>query len=317
LTSKLVFAPPKAIHATAAFLYFAAESAQMDADVAEIIDQSDPRELLRIALPNCPARLYRALDTAGNSVRDQSFYTKLSDVCRGPFASALLGGDLNDRRLEFYETLQTMDPLVANLCLVLPEARHFANAVDSLVALIRSYGAIGECDFNLPKSAGTGAVLRRLQRGLYAVRAPKPPFPVPAPFHHVETIGQLRRIGRAYKNCLGQFSGLSRRYWSDLINGSVVYVTSEEPPLLIALRRIGAELWHIDQMKGPRDTSPSLAARCSIEQKLRDSGVRLVLINPGFALSHLDRAARRPRTVAIADDGEGDDLDELLDDIMD
>jgi hypothetical protein len=317
MTSKLIFAPPRAIHATAAFLYFVAEAAQTDANVAEIIDETDPRELLRMAFPGCPARLYRALDTAGNSVRDRSFYTRLDEVCRGPFASALLGGHLSDMRLEFYETIRSMDPLIANLCPALSEARDLVQAGDVLVAVVRSYGAIDECDLSLPKNAGTGAVLRRLQRGLYAVRAPDPPFPVPAPFRLVETIGDLRAIGREYKNCLGRFSGLSTRYWLDLADGSVVYLTSEEPPLLLALRKIGAELWHIEQMKGPNDTHPSLAARCSIEQKLKQSGVRLISINPGFALSHLDHAVRSPRTTANADDGDVDDLDDLLDDIMD
>jgi hypothetical protein len=103
LTSKLVFAPPRAIHAIGAFLFLGPEVAQTDADIAEIIDQIDPRELLMMAFPGCPTRLYCALDTAGNSVRDRSFYARLDEVCRGPFASALLGGNLNDMRLDFYE----------------------------------------------------------------------------------------------------------------------------------------------------------------------------------------------------------------------
>jgi hypothetical protein len=36
-------------------------TAQTDTDVAEIIDQTDPRELLRMTISNCPSRLYRAL----------------------------------------------------------------------------------------------------------------------------------------------------------------------------------------------------------------------------------------------------------------
>jgi hypothetical protein len=66
-------------------------------------------------------------------------------------------GDLNDTRLDFYDALATMDPLVVNLHAALPETRNLANAVDTLVALIRSYGAIGACDLNLPKNARTGA----------------------------------------------------------------------------------------------------------------------------------------------------------------
>ena len=180
LTARVTFAPPEAIHAIAAFLYLAPEAAGCDAEVGNLIEQSDPRELLGKASPDCPARLYRALDRAGTSVRSRSYYVRLDAVCRGPFGSAFLDGDLNDTRLDFYDALNTMDPLVANVHVALPQTRHLANAVDTLVVLLRSYGVIGACDFNLPKNARIGAVLRRLLRGLYAVRAPQPPFTAPA-----------------------------------------------------------------------------------------------------------------------------------------
>src|ERR1700693_5400660 len=68
LTARITFAPREAIHAIAAFLYLAAEAADAAAEVAYLIDTSDPRELLAKAVPDCPARLYRALDTVGNNV---------------------------------------------------------------------------------------------------------------------------------------------------------------------------------------------------------------------------------------------------------
>ena len=204
LTARITFAPPEAIHAVAAFLYLAPEAGGSDAEVGSLIEQSDLRELLRKAIPDCPARLYRALDRAGTAVRSRSYYVRLDAVCRGPFRSAFLDGDLNDTPLDFYDALETMDPIVANLHVALPETRHLANAVDTLVTLLRSYGAIGACDFNLPKNARIGAVLRRLLRGLYAVRAPQPPFAVPATLRLVETIGELQEIGRRFKNCLAQ-----------------------------------------------------------------------------------------------------------------
>ncbi len=152
LTAKIAFAPPEAIHAIAVFLHLAPEAAGADAEIGDLIEQSDPRELLKKALPHCPARLYRALDRAGSSVREQSFYMRLDAVCRGPFGSAFLDGNLNDMRLDFYEAIQTMDPLVVNLHAALPETRHLADAVDTLVAIIRGYGTIGECDLQLPNT---------------------------------------------------------------------------------------------------------------------------------------------------------------------
>src|SRR3954469_4244036 len=72
LAARIAFAPPQAIHAIAAFLYLAPEATGSDAEIGDLIEQSDPRELLMKACPNCPAKLYRALDGAGSSVRGRS-----------------------------------------------------------------------------------------------------------------------------------------------------------------------------------------------------------------------------------------------------
>jgi hypothetical protein len=177
--------------------------------------------------------------------------------------------------------------------------------------LLRSYGAIGECDLDLPKTARVGAILRRLLRGLYAVRAPIPPFSVPAPLLLVATIGELRDVGRKLRNCIAQNGSFGSNYWFSLADGSVVYLASEEPPLLIALRRVAPDLWHIEQIGGPKDAPPSVALQRSIEQKLKDAGARLVSVNPSYALSNLDRAANRSKP------NDADDLEDALDDFDD
>ena len=97
-----------------------------------------------------------------------SFYQRLGSACRGPFCTALLNGKLNDERLGFYEAIQTMDPLVANLRTAMPEMPHVAEAVNTLISMIRSDGALSECDMTLPKNARTNALLRRLMRGVDA-----------------------------------------------------------------------------------------------------------------------------------------------------
>jgi hypothetical protein len=310
LTARIAFAPPEAMHAIAAFMYLAPEASGSDKDVGDLIEHTDPRDLLRMALPDCPATLYRALDRAGRSVRDRSYYERLDAVCRGPFGSAFLDGDLNDMRLDYYEALPTMDPLIANLRAALPEMRHLASAVDTLVALLRGYGVIGSCDLDLPRNARTGAVLRRLLRGLYTARAPRPPFTVPEPFRLVETIGELRDLGRRFKNCLANVILYGTNHWLDLANGTAVYLLTEEPHLLTELRSVGPNLWHIDQMTGPRNAAPSPALRQSLEQKLRGAGIRLVEVSPGYAISDLDRAAR-PQKPGNPD--HADDLDDFDD----
>jgi hypothetical protein len=310
LTARIAFAPPEAIHAIAAFMYLAPEASGPIEDVGDLVEQSDPRDLLRMALPNCPAGLYRALDRAGSSARNREYYARLDAVCRGPFGSAFLDGDLNDTRLEYYEALPTMEPLIVNLRTALPEVRHLASAVDTLVALLRGYGTIDKCDLDLPRNARTGAVLRRLLRGLYAVRAPQPPFTVPEPFRLVETIGELRDLGREFKNCLANVVLYGTNHWLDLADGTAVYLIIEEPHLLTELRRVGPGLWHIAQMTGPKNAAPTCALRQSLEQKLRRAGIRLVEVSPGHAISNLDRAARPQKTRNRNDVDDLDDLDD-------
>jgi hypothetical protein len=64
LTARIAFAPAETIHAIAAFMHLAPEAAGSDTEVGDSIEQCDPRELLKKALPDCPARLYRALDSS-------------------------------------------------------------------------------------------------------------------------------------------------------------------------------------------------------------------------------------------------------------
>ena len=140
LTARITFAPREAVHAIAALLYLAPEAADTDAEVANLVDTSDPRGLLAKAIPACPARLYRALDTAGDKVQPRSFYQRLGSACRGPYGTDLLNGKLSDERLGFYEAILTMDPLVANLRTAIPETQHVAEAVNTLISMIRSHG---------------------------------------------------------------------------------------------------------------------------------------------------------------------------------
>jgi len=62
LIARLIVAPREAVHAIRAFLHLAPDASKLDAEVATIVNDTDPRDLLRAALPECAPRLYRALD---------------------------------------------------------------------------------------------------------------------------------------------------------------------------------------------------------------------------------------------------------------
>ena len=201
-----------------------------------------------------------------------------------------------------------MDPLVANLRTALPETQHVADAVNTLISMIRSYGALSECDMTLPKNARTNALLRRLMRGVDAIRAPAPPFTPPSSLRYVGSIGELRQIGRKFKNCLACMDHYAMKLWFGLADGSVVFLVCDEPQLLVALRQVGRNVWHIEEVNGPKGGSPTMAGK-AVEAALREAGVNLVTMDPLQALWNLQEIAkRRPKghDDEIDDESDGD-----------
>jgi hypothetical protein len=187
LVARLIVAPREAVHSVTAFLYLAPDATKPDEEVAPIIDQTDPRELLRAALPSCPPRLYKALDSAGDRAHPRRFYERLGAVCAGPFANILLDGELTEARIAYYEALARMDPAMSALRSGLPENTYLAEGVDCLLALLRARGALHDEDVRLPPKSGMAAIARRLRSALARVEAPDPGFTVPSPFRLVRT----------------------------------------------------------------------------------------------------------------------------------
>jgi hypothetical protein len=242
-------------------------------------------------------------------VRERAFYEKLGEVVRGPLGDAFLEGDalLGDSRLDLFRALAAMDPAVAPLCGALPEGLYQAEAIDSMVAFLRAHGALRPGDLDLPRKAGMEAVARRLRRALGRVRAPDPGFAVPPPYRLVATTTELQRIGRAFKNCVAAPNWSAMEHHARLLEGRGVYLTSEDPPLLAALRRIAAGVWVFEQMAGPRNAAPPEGARDALLRDLAASGLRIVAADPATAMSRLDRDVVRA-CERLEDVGHGEPL---------
>jgi hypothetical protein len=315
LVARLIVAPREAVHAIGAFLHLAPDAALPDAEVAAIINDADPRELLRAALPDCDARLYRSLDRAGDRVQSRRFYERLGHLACGPFGDVLLHTDrrLDHSRLDYYEALARMDPAVVALRAVLPESTYDVEALDALLAFLRARDALREDDLRLPPKAGLRAVVRRLQAVLARLPAPDPGFAPPANFRLVRSTGELQAIGRAYKNCVALPQFRAGQFHMRLIDGSGVYLTSDVPPLLVALHRAHGAVWVLEQMAGPKNAAPPPGARDALVRDLTAAGLRIISTDPASALSRLGDSTRRlPRFLrpeAADDDDEEEDAD--------
>jgi hypothetical protein len=315
LIPRLIVAPRTAVHAIAAFLHLAPDAARSDAEVATIIYETDPRNLLRAALPGCPRRLYRALDRAGDRVHGKQFYEKLGAVCGGPFADALLDGDLTDGRISYFVGLARMDPMVAMLRGALPEHTYLAEGLDCLAALLRAHGALHDSDFRLPPRAGMPAVARRLRTALARIEAPDPGFLPPPPFRIVRTTDELQKIGKRFENCVALPNWNAPQHHVSLIDGTTVFLTSDDPPLLASLQRVARNLYRLEQCVGRKNTSPPPGMRSTLIRGLTTAGLKVVAADAASALGRIEQEARRSRRAAdnheadLDDDDEDDDMD--------
>lgn len=308
LTARLIVAPREALHAIGAFLHLAPGATGPDAEVAALIDNADPRDLLSAALPGCPARLFKALDRAGDRIHEQSFYERLGIVSRGPFADALLGGgNLDDGRLGFFGALSDMDPMISTLQGALGEARYHAEGVDCLLTFLRAHHALHDGDFRLPPKAGMASLARRLQRALGRIPAPDPGFSPPAPYRIVTSTADLQRIGKKFGNCVAMPNYHAVGYHFRLVGGTGVFLVCDDPALLVALRRVGGGLWVLEQMAGPKNQAPPKGTQAALLRGLAAAGLKIVAIDPQAAYSRLHDESRSRR--ALADLGE-DDLEE-------
>lgn len=316
LIARLIVAPREAIHSIGAFLHLAPEAAQSDAAVAAAIGERHPRDLLRAALPDCPPRLYRALDRAGDRVQTKRFYERLAAVCVGPFADALLSsGAIDDARLSHYEAMSRMDPALAGLHISFVGNTYLAEAVDCLVALLRSHGALRDSDLRLPPKAGMPALARRLRTALGRIEAPDPGFAAPAPFRLVRTAVELQRIGRALGNCVALPDWSASRHHVSLVQGSAVFLVSDEPQVLASLNRVADGVWYLEQLAGLKNKAPPPGMRATLIRDLTAAGQRVVSAEPSSALDRLTQEGRRRRDPApddldeFGDDEEGDEFD--------
>jgi hypothetical protein len=130
----------------------------------------------------------------------------------------------------------------------------------------------------------------------------------------LRSTAELQAIGRAFRNCVALPQWQAGQHHLRLIDGSGVYLASDVPPLLVALRRVHGSLWIMEQIAGPKNSPPSPGAREALVQKLDAAGLRILAADPASALSRLAPSTRRlPRFLEPdgADDEEGEEDGEL------
>jgi hypothetical protein len=315
LLTRLGFAPASAIHAVGAWLHLAPEADLPDPKVAAILDETHPRSLLRAAIPEAPARLYRALGRAGDRVRNRSFYQRLATVCTGPAADVLWGDTaINPELLAFAEKLLTLDPAVLKLRHLLSRSIDSAERLQATVLFLRAHRVLADNDLELPPQARLPALAKRLQSVLDRIAAPDPRFDLKPPLRIVRSVGELRETGKELENCLSDFAGYGAEYPVKLASGELVFVTCVEPQLAATLVRTAPGLYQLGSMSGPQNGMVPKEASDAFHQHLRESGVTLLASPVSWSLGWMLRPERPGRRRGL--DRLADDIDGELDDYL-
>jgi hypothetical protein len=84
-------------------------------------------------------------------------------------------------------------------------------------------------------------------------------------------------------------------HWLKLVEGTRVYLTQDDPPLVAALYRVGPNLWHLSKVSGPQNAFIRSEPRRDLTNKLTAAGIALVASEPGHALSILQSNIRLRR----------------------
>jgi hypothetical protein len=287
LLKRVAFAPRRAVHAIGAFLYLDSIATQADSDVARLLDENHPRDLLRTAIPDAPPRLYRALERAGDRVKGRRFYGRLATLCRTSLSDQLLDGELHELQLSRAEKVLALDPALAQLPNILLTLPNCVDALDVLIGFLRAQVALRHSDLKLPPNTGLSAIVRRLLSALDNVVVPPPTFEVPPPFRVIQSVGELRRAGSNLRNCIGQVKAYSVQYWLSLASGDAIYITSEEQSFIACIRRCGEDVWYFSEIGGLDNHKTDDATRLALLKALKAAGARLLEGDPARALSLL------------------------------
>jgi hypothetical protein len=204
--------------------------------------------------------------------------------------------------------------MIASLHRALGEMRHQAEAVDSLLAFLRARHVLHDSDFRLPPKAGMASLARRFQRALGRIPAPDAGFSAPTPYRVITSTEELQRIGKAFGNCVAMPGYHAADYHFRLLNGTGVFLVSDEPALLVALRRVGGGLWILEQVAGPKNQAPPRGIQTALLRDLAAAGLKIVTIDPQTAYTRLHDESRSRRALADLDE---DDVDDDQDDGID
>ena len=291
LIQRLTFAPRAAFHAYALYLrLIPAEVRKPAEELAAHLYMSDPRKLVREALPESDARLWQALGRLPIRIMTSEQYRILDRVMRSHVAGPALQFDyLNGEALTFLEELTRLDPLVCCAHRALSKSARLARVMHSALFVMRKMGVLED-------EPALRRALQRLQadkidiflrRRFGRVVVPVPSMPADSKLRAVAQLNDLIATGRRFQNCIPHRMSM----WWGLLDESLLYFEwSGDEPAIVSLQRNPADTYALSQMAGPENLSISPATEALIMSELERSGITVLPAPFGNVMDHMREA---------------------------
>ncbi|MFC7478455.1 hypothetical protein ACFQS7_29315 [Dankookia sp. GCM10030260] len=306
LAGRIMQAPPRAIHAIAIALHQAAESATAETLVV-MLSGAHPRDLLRDALPNSDARLYRLLDRAALPAWPHADYLMLDAVLRTDVGDMLL------RREGIARSLVREAHAVMHSSPTMVRARHAVASqyererLETIVIMLDVLG-LTRTLAAIPDRAGSKAVARRVMADFGRAEAPDIDFPVPPGWTRVRRISELWEHGRRMRLCVRPGEYGAGDYAVSLLMNRSVFLFHAEQGALAQFRRLPANTWAFGQCVLARNVQPPETVISALTAHVKEAGVVLLPAMVGDALD----AVLQPLRMRDHDSAEDDAADDVL-----
>ncbi len=304
LGRRLALASERTLHLLAIWLHHAVAAGMDDDAMAAAILGTDARRLLAEALSDPSPDLPRALGRVGAKVRDAAFYRDLNAVLSGPAANALPSeGQITRAHLRTAQAIVAFGRPLTHIAAPLAGSDRLIEAAGAAVRYLRALGLAKAIEETPPRS-GWKAFARRMMDDLDAACSPLAALPAPSGWRVIETVGDLRAVGRALRLCVADLGFGAPDYLNSFISGRAAFLTSEQHKALALVARFEDE-WVVTELSLRAHGTPSSQVRRDLEEGLRAGGLRVASLEPVSAIMMvLSQARCRGLGLSVAEDDD-------------
>jgi hypothetical protein len=291
LMQRMTLAPLPAFHSYALYLSLIPPEERMFAkELAAHLHDSDPRALLREALPDADPRLWKMLSRLPLSVLKPESYVRLDRIMRSPVADvALQIAPFDQNTLAFLDELTRLDPMVMLAHRALRQSVRLARVLHSALQILRRLEVL-EDDTALRRvmpRLKPDNIDRFLRRRFGRAVLNVPILPSDSNLRAISRLSELFALGYRFKNCLPRRKDL----WWGLLTGSYLFFEwCGEEPAAFNIERGPADTYALSEIAGPDNATISEATRSLIRDELLRVGIELQPARFGNLMDHMEEA---------------------------